>query len=90
MKAFIDEHREIYGVEPICRVLPIAPSTYYEHAARKANPDRRPARATPGCRTDAGRSAGSSRRTSASMGSARSGARCSARGSRSRAARSPG
>jgi hypothetical protein len=44
MKAFIDEHRETYGVEPICRVLPIAPSTSYEHAARKANPDRRPAR----------------------------------------------
>jgi putative transposase len=44
MKAFIDEHRETYGVEPICRVLPIAPSTYDEHAARKANPDRRPAR----------------------------------------------
>jgi putative transposase len=44
MKAFIDEHREVYGVEPICRVLPIAPSTYHEHAARKANPDRRPAR----------------------------------------------
>ena len=44
MKSFIDEHREVYGVEPICRVLPIAPSTYYEHAARKANPDRRPAR----------------------------------------------
>jgi transposase InsO family protein len=44
MKAFIDEHREVCGVEPICRVLPIAPSTYYEHAARKANPDRRPAR----------------------------------------------
>ncbi len=44
MKAFIDEHRETYGVEPICRVLPIAPSTYYEHAARKADPDRRPAR----------------------------------------------
>jgi putative transposase len=44
MKAFIDEHREVYGVEPICRVLLIAPSTYYEHAARKANPDRRPAR----------------------------------------------
>jgi putative transposase len=44
MKAFIDEHREVYGVEPICRVLPIAPSTYYEHAARKANPDRRSAR----------------------------------------------
>jgi putative transposase len=44
MKAFIDEHREVYGVEPICRVLPIAPSTYYEYAARKADPDRRPAR----------------------------------------------
>jgi hypothetical protein len=35
MKAFIDEHREVYGVEPICRVLPIAPSTYYEHPARR-------------------------------------------------------
>jgi transposase InsO family protein len=45
MKASIDEHREVYGVEPICRVLPIAPSTYHEHAARKADPDRRPARA---------------------------------------------
>jgi putative transposase len=44
MKAFIDEHRNVYGVEPICRVLPIAPSTYYEHAARRADPDRRPAR----------------------------------------------
>ena len=44
MKAFIDEHREVYGVEPICRVLPIAPSTYYEHAARKVDPGRRPAR----------------------------------------------
>jgi len=44
MKAFIDEHREVYGVEPICRVLPIAPSTYYEHAARKADPDRRSTR----------------------------------------------
>ena len=38
MIAFIDEHREAYGVEPICRVLPIAPSTYYAHAARRANP----------------------------------------------------
>lgn len=38
MKAFIDEHREAYGVEPICRVLPIAPSTYRAHAARRQNP----------------------------------------------------
>ncbi len=35
---FIDEHRDVYGVEPICRVLPIAPSTYYAHAARLADP----------------------------------------------------
>jgi transposase InsO family protein len=44
MIAFIDEHRETYGVEPICRVLPIAPSTYHVHAARRADPARRPAR----------------------------------------------
>ena len=43
--SFIDTHRDGYGVEPICSVLPIAPSTYYEHAARRANPDARPARA---------------------------------------------
>jgi len=34
MVAFINEHRDAYGVEPICDVLPIAPSTYYEHRAR--------------------------------------------------------
>ena len=44
MIAFIDDHREAYGVEPICRVLPIAPSTYYAHAARRADPARLPAR----------------------------------------------
>ena len=44
MKAFIDEHRDVFGVEPICRVLPIAPSTYDEHASRRADPERRPAR----------------------------------------------
>ena len=38
MIAFIDEHRAVYGVEPICRVLPIAPSTYHAHAARRADP----------------------------------------------------
>lgn len=31
---FIEDYRALYGVEPICRVLPIAPSTYYEHRAR--------------------------------------------------------
>ena len=45
MIAFIDAHRAVYGVEPICRVLPIAPSTYHAHAARRADPKRLPARA---------------------------------------------
>ena len=38
MIAFIDDHRGSYGVEPICKVLPIAPSTYREHAAKRADP----------------------------------------------------
>ena len=45
MVSFIDEHREEHGVEPICAQLPIAPSTYHEHAARRADPDRLPPRA---------------------------------------------
>ena len=45
MIAFIDEHRARHGVEPICRVLPIAPSTYHAHAARRADPGKLPARA---------------------------------------------
>jgi transposase InsO family protein len=45
MITFIDDHREKYGVEPICRVLPIAPSIYYEHKARQADPSRLPQRA---------------------------------------------
>jgi putative transposase len=45
MVAFIEEHREAYGVEPICEVLPIAPATYYEHRARRRDPTKRPARA---------------------------------------------
>ncbi|WP_451989578.1 IS3 family transposase [Azospirillum argentinense] len=44
MIAFIDAHRAVHGVEPICRVLPIAPSTYYAHAARQADPSKAPAR----------------------------------------------
>jgi transposase InsO family protein len=44
MIAFIDDHREVYGVEPICRVLPIAPSTYHVHAARRIDPARAPTR----------------------------------------------
>ncbi len=45
MVPFIDEHRAEHGVEPICAQLPIAPSTYYEHKAREADPARLPARA---------------------------------------------
>ena len=45
MVAFIDDHRAAYGVEPICTVLPIAPSTYYEQKGREADPARQPARA---------------------------------------------
>ncbi|HSM40195.1 MAG TPA: IS3 family transposase, partial [Afifellaceae bacterium] len=45
MIAFIDDHREVHGVEPICRVLPIAPSTYHDHAAKRADPEKLSARA---------------------------------------------
>jgi len=45
MTAFIDEHREAYGVEPICKVLPIAPSTYHERLAQQSDPARLSARA---------------------------------------------
>jgi beta-phosphoglucomutase-like phosphatase (HAD superfamily) len=44
MIAFIDAHREVYGAEPISRMLPIAPSTYHEHFARRTAPDRLPPR----------------------------------------------
>jgi transposase InsO family protein len=45
MVSFIDDHRADYGVEPICAVLPIAPSTYYAQKAKQAEPERRSARA---------------------------------------------
>ena len=45
MVSFIDAHRAEHGVEPICKVLPIAPSTYYDHLAKRAEPARRSARA---------------------------------------------
>jgi transposase InsO family protein len=45
MIAFIGDHRDTYGVEPICRVLPIAPSTYHAHVAGRADPARRSPRA---------------------------------------------
>jgi len=42
---FIEEQRSVYGVEPICRVLPIAPATYYQHRRWLREPERRAARA---------------------------------------------
>ena len=45
MVALIDQHRDVYGVEPICAVLQIAPSTYFLHLARRADPSSRCARA---------------------------------------------
>jgi hypothetical protein len=44
MVGFIDDHRGMLGVEPICAVLPIAPSVYYESRARARDPRRRPPR----------------------------------------------
>ena len=41
MTRYIDEHRDTFGVEPICRALAIAPSTYY---AAKVAAARRPGR----------------------------------------------
>ena len=38
MKAYIDQHRDAYGVEPICKVLQIAPSCYWRHAAQMREP----------------------------------------------------
>lgn len=43
--SFIDVHREDLGIEPICRELVIAPSSYHDHAARLADPAKRSARA---------------------------------------------
>jgi putative transposase len=48
MISFIDDQRIVYGVESICRVLPIAPSTYYARLALRADPEK----ASPRCRRD--------------------------------------
>lgn len=45
MVNFVEENRSSYGVEPICEMVPIAPSTYYELRSRRLDPDKRPARA---------------------------------------------
>ena len=70
---YIDAHREEFGVEPICRVLQFAPSTYY--AAKS-----RPLSHGPSPTASWATSAGSTRRTTRSMGCARSGASCAVKG----------
>ena len=45
MIAFIDDHRGTYGVEPICRLLPIAPSTYHARVAQRVDPAEASSRA---------------------------------------------
>jgi len=45
MVGFIDAHRDVHGVEPICNVLAIAPSTYCDRLAKRADPARRSDRA---------------------------------------------
>jgi putative transposase len=45
MVAFIDQQRPSHGVESICRLVPIAPSTYFRHKAAQADPAKRSARA---------------------------------------------
>jgi hypothetical protein len=83
MIAFIDDHRAVYGVEPICNVLPIAPSTYHDHVAKRADPSRLSDRA----KRDLGLKTVSASlpRTSKSMARARSGGSLIAKASRSRA-----
>ncbi len=44
MVLFIDQHKERYGVEPICSQIQIAPSSYYQHKACERDPDRLPDR----------------------------------------------
>ena len=89
MIAFIDEQRAVHGVEPICKGLPIAPSTYHSHVARRTDPSRAPAR----WRSDAELSVAIQRiwnENSRSTGYGRSGGSYGGKGLTWRAARWPG
>jgi transposase InsO family protein len=46
MIAFIDDHKGSHGVEPICNLLPIAPSTYFDRLAKRSDPAKLSARAS--------------------------------------------
>ena len=45
MIGFIEESRKVFGVEPICRALQFAPSTYCDQRAIARDPERASARA---------------------------------------------
>jgi hypothetical protein len=88
MISFIDEHRSVLGVEPICRLLPIAPSTYYEVIAKRTDVGRLSDRELR--QANESRYAGYSTRISRSMACGKSGDSCSERASISLAAPSHG
>ena len=79
MVKFIDDHRDAHGVEPICDMLPIAPATYYDHLAKRADPARLSDRAS-----------AFSMRTGRSTARARSGGSCAVKGLTLRDASLPG
>ena len=73
MIAFIDDHRDAHGVEPICKVLPIAPSTYHDACGAPARSDEAVG-ASPARRGACARRSGACwTRTSRSTACARSG-----------------
>ena len=74
MITFVDDHRQAHGVEPICRVLPIALSTYHAHVAKRVDPSRLSARDRRDAALKRRRSGACLRQTSGSTGSARSNA----------------
>ena len=89
MTAFIDAHRQDYGVEPICRLLQVAPSAYYERVRKRQDPERRSQRN----KRDHARKPEILRvfnQNFGSMASAKSGGKCGGKASRSPAARSSG
>jgi len=45
MVRFLNDHRDQYGIESMCAVVPIAPSTYFRHRARQVDPASRSTRA---------------------------------------------
>ena len=75
MTAFVDQHRAVFGVGPICRELPIAPSTYYARAVIARDPDLASDR-TKRDRDDSSRIERVFNASGGRYGPARSGTRC--------------